>query len=143
MLSDEEKKAIEVLIYILDKPFTGYDKYYFKKSDSSMLIFQAIKIALNLIEKQSKEIEEYKKQLDLDYVKNNYTSNDKIKAKIEELERRIDFLDKELAEAYIMREKLGTETEIDTNEQYIYNMEQERSIRHTQKRVLQSLLEKE
>ena len=68
---------------------------------------------------------------------------DKIKAKIEELDRRIDYLDKELVEAYIMREKLGTETQIDTNEQYIYNMEQERSIRHTQKRILQSLHERE
>ena len=76
-----------------------------------------------------------------DLLKENYIPKSKIKEKIEELDRRIDYLNKELNVAYIAREKLGTETAIDTNEQYIYNMEREESFRHTQKGVLQELLE--
>ena len=72
---------------------------------------------------------------------NDYIHKDKIKEKIQRLEKRIDYLDKELAEAYIQREKLGTETELDANEQYIYNMEQEQSIRHTEKYAYLKLLE--
>ena len=102
----EEKKAIDELWH--------FDCAYNRE----------IKIVLNLIEKQSKEIEEYKKQLDLDneceialnskvmdlekeieelkednkhqweerckltFELENSTSNDKIKAKIEELEKQ-------------------------------------------------------
>ena len=73
----------------------------------------------------------------------NRISKNEIKEKIEELDRRIDYLDKELNKAYIEREKLGTETEIDMNEQYIYNMEQERSVRHTEKYAYLKLLEEE
>lgn len=53
MLSDEEKEAIEILkLYFGDNPTLNITKY--------------VNIVLNLIKKQSKEIEEYKKQLDLD-----------------------------------------------------------------------------
>lgn len=104
MLSDEEKKAMDELRL--------FDCAYNRE----------IKIVLNLIEKQSKEIEGYKKQLDLDneceialnskvmdlekeieelkednkhqweerckltFELENSTPNDKIKAKIEELD---------------------------------------------------------
>lgn len=70
----------------------------------------------------------------------DYIPKSKVKEKIEEINKRIDYLDKELAEAYIQREKLGTETELDSNEQYIYNMEQERSVRHTEKYAYLKLL---
>jgi hypothetical protein len=57
MLSDEEKKAIEVL-------------NHFNPVDCGREDTQAIDVVLDLIEKQSKEIEEYKKQLE--YYKNAY-----------------------------------------------------------------------
>ncbi len=76
-MSDEEKKAIEWL----------------KKADwfSARLYAPTI---LNLIEKQSKEIEDrakicknIQKFINKDYVEQEYISKDKIKAKIEEFKR--------------------------------------------------------
>ena len=86
MLSDEERKAIERLIIYKDKikdelyPIIDFEEE------------KAIGIILNLIEKQSKEIEELKKYEEgyklLNYSLDNYISKDKIKAKIEELEKQ-------------------------------------------------------
>lgn len=83
MLSDEEKKAIEVL-------------NHFNPVDCGREDTQAIETILNLIEKQSKEIEELKdKCKELIFEKQELTSalldstpKDKIKAKIEELENQ-------------------------------------------------------
>ena len=66
-----------------------------------------------------------------------------IKEKIEELDKRIDFLNTELTKCYIEREKLGTETDIDNNETYIFYMEEEKNFREKQKEVLQELLGEE
>lgn len=102
MLSDEEKKAIDILNYVKNKtPFIFWyeEKPYNKK--------ETINIILNLIEKQHKEIEELKnitKSYDSflgtekiviadknffvnGYFRENYVSKDKIKAKIKELEK--------------------------------------------------------
>ena len=96
-------------------------------------VIQPLKYAIeNLIQKNK----ELKKKKEKDYIPKS-----KVKEKIEELNKRIYYLNKELAEAYIQREKLGTETELDANGQYIYNMEQERSIRHTEKYAYLKLLE--
>lgn len=73
----------------------------------------------------------------------NSISKDKVKEKIEELDKRIDFLNTELTKCYIEREKLGTETDIDNNETYIFYMEEEKNFREKQKEVLQDLLGKE
>ena len=78
MLSDEEKKAMDSLKVISE--YAG-DNYLAKEHR------RKLKMLIELVEKQSKEIEEYKKQLDLDYVRNNYINKDKIKAKIEEIEQ--------------------------------------------------------
>lgn len=96
MLSDEEKKAIERAKFLIN-----IDTYLEKE----MLIN-----LLNLIEKQTKEIEELKEKnkelnkyiedrakigkniqtfINKDYVEQEYISKDKIKAKIEELEKEI------------------------------------------------------
>ena len=95
-MSDEEKEAIEILkLYFGDNPTLNITKY--------------VNIVLNLIEKQSKEIEELKTQIDehvyydlggrscgktelLRHYKKGYDMNnkfwkDKIKATIEELEK--------------------------------------------------------
>ena len=98
------------------------------------------------MEEDIKILEEYRNELleeEIREYRNNFIPKSKVKEKIEELDKRIDYLDKELTEAYIVREKLGTETDIDTNEQYIYNMEQERSIRHAQKYAYKELLEEQ
>lgn len=91
MLSDEEKEKLEQEFqYALDNivsKIKGETATAIVVSEQSMILL--FKKLMLKIEKQSKEIEEYKKQLDLDYVKNNYTSNDKIKAKIEELDKHI------------------------------------------------------
>ena len=98
-MTDEEKKAIDILNYVKNKtPFIFWyeEKPYNKK--------ETINIILNLIEKQSKEIEELKnitKSYDSflgtekiviadknffvnGYFRENYVSKDKIKSKIEE-----------------------------------------------------------
>ena len=85
MLSDEEKEAIEELKN--------------KKADYFMISNLMSKTLLILIEKQSKEIEELNSDLevfkraltDIEVVYNkNYTSNDKIKAKIEPKLKELD-----------------------------------------------------
>lgn len=72
---------------------------------------------------------------------NRYIPKSKVKEKIEELDKRIDFLNTELTKCYIEREKLGTETDIDNNETYIFYMEEEKNFREKQEEVLQELLE--
>lgn len=90
MLSDEEKKAVEVI--------KGLAVYY---DDSSLLdkeeieeneeVNNSINIVINLIEKQSKEIEELKENngYHLGFIDGGiakkYEYQDKIKAKIEEV----------------------------------------------------------
>lgn len=77
-------------------------------------------------------------------IKNNIglIPKSKVKEKIEELDKRIDFLNTELTKCYIEREKLGTETDIDNNETYIFYMEEEKNFREKQKEALQDLLER-
>ena len=88
MLSDEEKKAIESLIEI--REFANLSSY----KDTKISQLNAIDVVLNLIEKQSKEIEELKKYKEgyklLSYSLDNYTSKDKIKAKIEKIIQRLE-----------------------------------------------------
>ena len=82
-MSDEEKKALERIDYIQD--FIIENGQY-NADVNDMEYFSRIK---NLIEKQSKEIEELKKYKEgyklLSYSLDNYTRKDKIKAKIEEV----------------------------------------------------------
>ena len=83
MLSDEEREEYEELKSLL---YTGTISQYGKRK------------LIDIIEKQSKEIEDNKKYIDLHYVPyEQYTSKlnelnkkweDKIKAKIEELEKQ-------------------------------------------------------
>lgn len=90
MLSNEEKKAINLL-----KSYENKLVYEISEKDK-----KAVKTILNLIEKQSKEIEKYKNVIDnreftwkqkyeetFEYVKENFINQDKIKAKIEEIEK--------------------------------------------------------
>ena len=117
-MPDEEKKAIDELWH--------FDCAYNRE----------IKIVLNLIEKQSKEIEEMKKQIDLDneceIALNNRIMDlenadkkweDKIKAKIEEVDIQLQKLKDGLT---------GRKTNF-VNKNMLF----------AQKKVLQSLLEKE
>ena len=87
MLSDEEKKAIDWFREDLAEEKENCGKY----NDYKKQVIRRNERLLNLIEKQSKEIEELKKYEEgyklLSYSLDNYTSNDKIKAKIEELEK--------------------------------------------------------
>ena len=87
MLSDEEKKAIEILKdreYDFDELYCTFRQSFIKPYDKS------IGIILNLIEKQSKEIEELKNaDLTTVYLNGVYDGEkkvkDKIKAKIDEV----------------------------------------------------------
>lgn len=95
-MTDEEKQAMESLIEI--REFANLSNY----KDTKISQLNAIDIILNLIEKQSKEIEELKQNIHLkevyvlktnDYIKGtnvedelcNKKWEDKIKAKIEEV----------------------------------------------------------
>ena len=89
-MTDEEKKAIEML--------RNYDN-----EDNLHKIHQSINVVLNLIEKQSKEIEELKDKYSDEKIRNtiikryreviekDYVSKDKIKAIIEELQEDIKY----------------------------------------------------
>ena len=101
MLSDEEKQALKELIEI--KELVEEDlkyKDYEVAATLDQIDLESLVIVLNLIEKQSKEIEDNKKYIDLHYVPyEQYTSKlnelnkkwkDKIKAKIEYLLKRYD-----------------------------------------------------
>ena len=158
MLSDEEKKEYiehEILdrLYCLEE--NDFDK---NKVDDGYIkaVLNACKEAKNLIEKQSKEIEELKKYKEgykllslveeqqhkieklinandnlkktkriknMEYVNQNYVSKDKIKAKIEEVDIQLQKLKDGLT---------GRKTNF-VNKNMLF----------AQKKVLQSLLEKE
>ena len=149
-MSDEEKKALERIDYIQD--FIIENGQY-NADVNDMEYFSRI---VNLIEKQSKEIEELKKYKEgykllslveeqqhkieklinandnlkktkriknMEYVNQNYVSKDKIKAKIEEVDIQLQKLKDGLT---------GRETNF-VNKNMLF----------AQKKVLQSLLEKE
>ena len=137
MLSDEEK--------ILTKKLRYCEQEYEQDGYLSVGKFEAIKEAVNLIEKQSKEIEELKKEnleirdwkyvidspIDLDKLKKldlikikgkEYVSKDKIKAKIEEYD------DKEMTRNLVNRSAGKTF---------------QQAVHYEVKKVLQSLLNEE
>ena len=79
-MNEEEKEAIENL----------KGTYWYVGEEG---LEENIKIILNLIEKQSKEIEEYKKQLDLDYVDKHFVPIERynqLEKEIEELKEKDD-----------------------------------------------------
>lgn len=83
-MNEKERKAIEILnTFELRRKTKNYKEISLEDS-------QSVEILLNLIEKLQKENEEYSKQLDLDYVDKNYIPKQKIKAKIEELNKTIN-----------------------------------------------------
>ena len=95
MLSDEEKKAIEILGEFKKNGFHLLNLKYESRVSTTKHIENSIETILNLIEKQQKEIERLEarkymlnaetgeiSQIPID---NNYISKDKIKAKIEEV----------------------------------------------------------
>ena len=126
-MSDEEKKALERIDYIQD--FIIENGQY-NADVNDMEYFSRIK---NLIEKQSKEIEELKKPKyvincktnEITKLTNDFVSKDKIKAKIEEMDIEIQCC--EYAD--------------DDVEEYKQDMEKEKRRLLRDKVVLQSLLE--
>lgn len=123
MLSDEEKKAIESLIEI--REFANLSSY----KDTKISQLNAIDVVLNLIEKQSKEIEELKEKNST--LKN--LQNDTNRLYIEMIERK-NYFERELQK---LEDKIKAKIEeLDYND--IGNFE-----RRCKQEVLQSLLEKE
>lgn len=101
MLSDEEKEKIELEFqYALDNivsKIKGETATAIVHSEQSMILL--FKRLMLKIEKQSKEIEELKAKIDVtnwqemsckDIIEAKYISKDKIKAKIEEYQNKID-----------------------------------------------------
>ena len=94
MLSDEEKEAIEYIKNCLD------NEYNFKNA-TRQKDKKAYNIILNLIEKQSKEIEELnyiKRCFDYCVEQENKKWDDKIKAKIEELDKEEEDLQNSISD---------------------------------------------
>ena len=125
MLSDEEKKAVDELKKEINNPVeVPTDKF------NTFILYniESARTILNLIEKQSKEIEELKLRNEAlgditIYNQKNSVSKDKIKAKIEELDIQLQKLKDGLT---------GRKTNF-VNKNMLF----------AQKKVLQSLLEKE
>lgn len=100
MLSDEEKKALKELTEI--KELVEEDlkyKDYEVAATLDQIDLESLVTVLNLIEKQSKEIEELKKPKyiinfktnEITKLTNDFVSKDKIKVKIEELKEDIKY----------------------------------------------------
>ena len=96
MLSDEENKMLEIFKKEVEKEQNEYEQV----NEYTKFYYNNHKFILNLIEKQSKEIEELNKALMTATLKieglkieavynDNYISKDKIKAKINELEEKL------------------------------------------------------
>ena len=124
MLSDEEKKAIVELNH-----FSNMTAYWKQEEYTNSEIDNYIKLVLNLIEKQSKEIEELnksdesKEQSSMKYYNLYKELVDKIKAKIEEVDIQLQKL----------KDGLTSRKTNFVNKNMLF----------AQKKVLQSLLEKE
>ena len=88
-MTDEEKKAIKDIKRIINNP--EFDYIVLMDCQGFTEWNDIFKTLLTAYEKQQKEIEELKKYKEgyklLSYSLDNYTSNDKIKAKIEVLEK--------------------------------------------------------
>lgn len=80
-MNKEERKAIEDM-----NRFANGD-------DMSSVTAKEMQTILNLIEKLQKENEEYSKQIDLDYVNDNYIAKQKIKDKMEQLNKEMKISD--------------------------------------------------
>lgn len=125
-MSDEERKAIKEVNH-----FKELTRYWQEEEYEEKEIAGYIEIILNLIEKQSKEIEELKEKNEYlpNWVSKKYVSKDKIKAKIEEIDEEIK-VKREIAKKPIDRVsgRLLTDSIVELEKV---------------KRVLQSLLEEE
>lgn len=137
--TDTLELTIEEAIFILE---TDESLHYVED-----LLQEAYKVILSDYKRVLKENEElnyklHSKKIALE-IYNRYIPKSKVEEKIEELDKRIDFLNTELTKCYIEREKLGTETDIDNNETYIFYMEEEKNFREKQEEVLQELLREE
>lgn len=109
-MSEEEREAIEVL--------KGLLKYKYKDIYVLECDFYAVETVLNLIEKQQKEIEQYKELdkkicneelLNKNYVLENYISKNILKAKIKELEEKDKYSNNNVYGygIYFLKELLG------------------------------------
>ena len=93
MLSDEEKKMLEIFKKEVEKEQNEYEQV----NEYTKFYYNNHKFILNLIEKQSKEIEEFKKPKyvincktnEITKLTNDFVSKDKIK-EILEIEEKID-----------------------------------------------------
>ena len=152
MLSDEEKQAIEYIENCLD------DEYDYKNA-TRQKDKKAHNIILNLIEKQQKEIEEYKKQLDLDYVDKHFVPVERynqLEKEIEELKEgfKIQEHNYQVAmEEIEQRWKDKIKAEIEERNKWLQEYDEQEEMNELQKddyrlikverNILQSLLEKE
>ena len=129
-MTDEEKKAIEILGEFKKNGFHLLNLKYESRVSTTKHIENSIETILNLIEKQSKEIEELKKPKyvincktnEITKLTNDFVSKDKIKAKIQEVEQW-ELYNMKIPRLSTLDERLGAKIGI--------------------KYVLQSLLEKE
>lgn len=123
MLSDEERKAIEIEDSISILENTDLDINNICSIDLRTYNV-AVKTVVEVIKKQSKEIEELKEKNEYlpNWVSKKYVSKDKIKAKIEEIEQW-ELYNMKIPRLSTLDERLGAKIGI--------------------KYVLQSLLEKE
>lgn len=131
MLSDEEMKAIEDLKDMIEKSKDLMEEEFYKLATIHNI--QAVATILNLIKKQSKEIEELKENnKNLEDELNKYI----VKLSDEQYRRLVDIIRDEINKLWEDKIKAKIE-EVD------YKMIAHQDVREAVKQVLQSLLEKE
>ena len=122
-----EKQALERII----KAFRELEERNSNLNESNNLKINKI----NKLEKENQSYRDYFGEPPC-YDNAKYIPKSRIQAKIEELERKIDFLNSQLTKCYEIWEKLGTETEIDDNEELIFNLENLKDEAWAQRQVL-------
>lgn len=149
-IEKDEEILNNIKTYMQENIDKGWHKFVYNDlgyDEKCVDVINAIEHILSEYKKVLKENEElnyklHSKKIALE-IYNRYIPKSKVEEKIEELDKRIDFLNTELTKCYIEREKLGTETDIDNNETYIFYMEEEKNFREKQKEILQELLGEE
>lgn len=131
IIQDKEIQALENLI----KEYRKLEEELERQREINTIINKQ-----NLDDNYERALEKTMTKFLNENIGNEFIPKSKVKEKMEELDRKIDFLNLQLTKCYEKRDKLGTETEIDKNEELIFTLENLKDEAWVERRVLQELL---